>query len=231
MVKKIIDLITKISSGILVTMLLFAISLLVFAYIADENVIEKNNQFDNAVITYVQANTTPLLVQVMLVVTFFGSTQFLLPAYILLIVLLIWKNKKAIAIDISIIAISSTLVMFLLKEYFKRHRPDSALIKTIVGYSFPSGHSVSSFVFCSILAYLLWKTPISSFKKYTISLLLLLYTIAVGLSRIILLVHFATDVIAAYCFGIAWVLSSFWVIKKIRKIYSVRAASSELPVS
>jgi membrane-associated phospholipid phosphatase len=229
--KKIITLVKEVSSGVFVVTLLFAASLLVFAYIADENVIEKNNQFDNAVIAYVIAHTSPLLVKVMLAVTFFGSSQFLLPAYILLIALLIWKNKKAIATDISIIAISSTLVMFLLKVYFKRHRPSSTLVKTIVGYSFPSGHSVSSFIFCSILAYLLWKTNISSFKKYTLSLLLLLCTIAIGLSRVILMVHFATDVIAGFCFGIAWVLSSFWAIKKIRKIYLLLSASLKKPVS
>jgi membrane-associated phospholipid phosphatase len=229
--KKIITLVQEVSSGVFVVTLLFAASLLVFAYIADENVIEKNNQFDNAVIAYVIAHTSPLLVKVMLAVTFFGSSQFLLPAYILLIALLIWKNKKAIATDISIIAISSTLVMFLLKVYFKRHRPSSTLVKTIVGYSFPSGHSVSSFIFCSILAYLLWKTNISSFKKYTLSLLLLLCTIAIGLSRVILMVHFATDVIAGFCFGIAWVLSSFWAIKKIRKIYLLLSASLKKPVS
>lgn len=223
--KKLIGLVKEVSSGVLFTTLLFAASLLVFAYIADENVLEKNYQFDTAVIAFVKANTSPLLVKVMLVVTFFGSFQFLIPAYILLIALLTWKKKKVIATDISIIAISSTLVMFLLKEYFKRHRPASTLVKTIAGYSFPSGHSVSSFIFCSILAYLVWHTAISSFKKYTFSLLLLLCTIAVGLSRIILMVHFATDVIAAFCFAIVWVLFSFWVIKKIRKIYARRATA------
>lgn len=228
--KKIIGLVKKVSSEVLVTMLLFAVSLLVFAYIADENVLEKNYQFDTAIIDYVKTNSSPLLIKVMLVVTFFGSSKFLLPAYILLCAILIWKNKKVLAIDISIIAISSTLAMLLLKEYFKRHRPDSTLVKTIVGYSFPSGHTVSSFIFCSILAYLVWGTSISSNKKYTITILLLLYTIAVGLSRIILMVHFATDVIAAFCFAIAWVLSSFWVIKNIRKIYSNRATAFKTPV-
>ncbi|MEO5999572.1 MAG: phosphatase PAP2 family protein [Chitinophagaceae bacterium] len=223
--KKIIGLVQEISSEFLVTTFLLAASLLVFAYIADENVVEKNHQFDTTVMAYVKANTSPLLVKAMLIITFFGSTPFLLPAYILLIASLILKNKKVIAMDVSIIAISSTLAMFLLKAYFKRHRPDSAIVKTIVGYSFPSGHTVSSFVFCSILAYLLWKTNISSFKKYITIIFLLLCTIAIGLSRIILMVHFATDVIAAFCFGIAWVLASFWAIKKIRKIYSLRATT------
>ncbi len=224
--KKINILLKEISAGFFVAVFFFAASTLFFT-IADENVLEKNNQFDTAVITFVKANSTALLVKVMIVVTFFGSSQFLLPAYILLIAILLWKNKKIIAIDIAVIAISSTAVMFLLKAFFKRHRPDSMLIENIVGYSFPSGHSVSSFIFCSILAYLLWKTTISTFKKYAISFLLLLSTIAIGLSRIILMVHYATDVIAAFCFGIAWVLASFWAIKKIRKIHSLPASTSK----
>ncbi|MEO8116813.1 MAG: phosphatase PAP2 family protein [Bacteroidota bacterium] len=215
--KKIIGLIKEVSPRVWFSLLLFMISLLIFVYIADEDVIEKNYQFDAAVIALVKTYTSPFLVKVMLVVTFFGSTQFLMPAYILLAILLIWKHKKAIAIEISIIAISSTLVMFLLKDYFKRHRPYSTLANTITSYSFPSGHSVSSFIFASILAYLLRKTNISSFKKYLISFLLLFYTIAIGLSRIILLVHFATDVIAGYCFAIVWLLLSFWAIKLTHK--------------
>lgn len=216
--KKINILLKEVSAGVLVAVFFFAASTLIFTIIANENVLEKNNQFDIAVITFLKAITTPFFVKVMKVVTFFGSAQFLVPAYILLILILFWKNKKLIAIDIAVIAISSTVVMFLLKIFFKRHRPDSMFIKNIVGYSFPSGHSVSSFIFCSILAYLLWKTTISTFKKYAISFVLLLCTIAIGLSRIILMVHYATDVIAAFCFGIAWVLASFWAIKKIRKI-------------
>ena len=96
--KKIIGLVKKVSSEVLVTMLLFAVSLLVFAYIADENVLEKNYQFDTAIIDYVKTNSSPLLIKVMLVVTFFGSSKFLLPAYILLCAILIWKNKKVLAI-------------------------------------------------------------------------------------------------------------------------------------
>ncbi len=215
--KKIISSVKEVSPRVWFSLLLFIISLLVFVYIADEDVIEKNYQFDAAVIALVKAYTSPLLVKVMLVVTFFGSTKFLLPAYILLIIFLIWKHKKVIALEISIIAISSTLVMFLLKDYFKRHRPYSTLADTLNSYSFPSGHSVSSFIFASILAYLLWQTNISSFKKYSISLLLLLYTLTIGLSRIILMVHFATDVIAGYCFAIVWLLFSFWAIKIVSK--------------
>lgn len=216
MQKKIKQLLTQISLKVLAVLLLFISCLLVFACIADENVLENNKAFDEKVIVFVSAHSTPLLVQVMQIITFFGSAQFLLPAYIVLIVFFLWKKEKAYAIDIAIIAVSSTAVMFLLKEIFKRHRPLLPVDKTLVSYSFPSGHSVSSFIFCSVLAYLVWRSPVKKTWKYTVAFLLILFAAVIGLSRIVLNVHYATDVIAGFCFGIVWVIMSFWVMRKIR---------------
>lgn len=133
---------------------LFLSSLFVFTYIADENVLEKETKFDENVKTYVAAHLTPILVKLMEVVTFFGSMQFLLPAYILMIIYFLLKRNRVSAINIAIIALSSTGAVYLLKQVFKRHRPGLPLIQNAAGYSFPSGHSISSFVFCSILVYI-----------------------------------------------------------------------------
>ena len=160
-------------------------------------------------------------------ITFFGSSKFLFPAYILLVAFLIWKNKKIIALDISIIAISSTFATFFLKDYFKIKRPVSPVSEHLLSYSFPSGHSVSSFIFYSILAYLAWKTKISRFKKILFTILLFLTTMAIGFSRVILMVHFATDVIAGFCFAIAWLLFSFWTLKIIRRIFFCNSTSTK----
>lgn len=216
MQKKIKQLLTQISLKVLAVLLLFITCLLVFAYIADENVLENNKVFDEKVIVCVATHSTPMLVQVMQIITFFGSSYFLLPAYIALIVFFLWKKEKAYAIDIAIIAVSSTAAMFLLKEIFKRHRPLLPVGKTLMSYSFPSGHSVSSFIFCSVLAYLVWMSPIKKIWKYIIAFLLLLFAAVIGLSRIVLNVHYATDVIAGFCFGIVWVVMSFWLMRKIR---------------
>jgi membrane-associated phospholipid phosphatase len=212
------------SGKVLISILLFLAAIILFSYIADENVLEKNYHFDTAVINFVKMHSTPVLIKIMLVVTFFGSTKFLLPAYIIIVVLLFWKHKKEIAIEIVCIAGSSTIIMFLLKDYFHRHRPNSILGNELVSYSFPSGHSVSSLIFCGIISYIVWKTNISILKKYLITFLLMLYTLAVGMSRIILMVHYATDVIAGYCFAIAWLIISFWVITIIRSKYSAKFA-------
>lgn len=217
--KKINDLLERITLEVFSVAFLFIVALVLFSYIADEIVLENNNVFDTEVMNYMQSHETPLLIQSMKVVTFFGSSQFLLPAYILLIVFYIIKKNTTYAIDIAIIGISSTAIMFLLKGIFRRHRPPMPIVKTIVGYSFPSGHSLSSFIFCSILVYLIFQSSLTKIFKYSISIFLLVFALTIGLSRIVLNVHFASDVIAGFCLGLVLVILSFNIMKKIHKAH------------
>jgi membrane-associated phospholipid phosphatase len=196
---------------------IFLLSLFTFSFIIYEAVYEQADVFDNNAIQFFSAHSSQTLIEVMKRITFFGSTTFLFPAYIVLIAGFIIKKKYRYAIDIAIIGISSTVMMFVLKQFFHRHRPQLPIIKDITGYSFPSGHSLSSFIFCTILIYLVWKGTLSPIFKYLLMFFLLLCPLAIGLSRIVLNVHYATDVIGGFCFAIMWVVLSFMTLKKIRK--------------
>jgi undecaprenyl-diphosphatase len=210
------SLLAKVSLKLVAVMILFSCCLGVFLYIANEVVLENETTFDFRIIAFVAAHSTASLISFMTFISFFGSSSFLLPCYILLIGYFLYKKNKAYAIDIAILAITSTGLMFLLKNLFHRHRPIRAVGHQLLTYSFPSGHSVSSFIFCTILAYLVW---ISSFRK-GIKLILIfalfLFSMLIGISRIVLNVHFATDVIAGFCFGLVWVLLSFVLMRWIR---------------
>ena len=216
------NLLQRVSLEVLVLAALFLVSLFIFAYIAHEAVLEQEDVFDTRVHAYLLAHTTPLLIKVASGFTYLGSSLFLLPAYVLLIGMLIIFKKKSTALDISVVALSSFLVMQVLKQVFHRKRPNLPIIKAIHTYSFPSGHSVSSFIFCSILAYLVWKGEGHTVYKWILTFMLLLLAVAIGLSRIVLNVHFATDVIAGFCLGVMWVTLSFWVIQKINQRRSLQ---------
>jgi undecaprenyl-diphosphatase len=70
--------------------------------------------------------------------------------------------------------------------------------------SFPSGHATLSAITYLTLGALLASLHGSlRFKVYFLSLAILL-TIAVGISRIYLGVHYPTDVLAGWCIGAAW---------------------------
>lgn len=196
---------------------IFLLALFTFSIIVHEALFEHEDVFDANVIRYFSVHSSASLVAVMKKITFFGSTTFLFPAYILLIGWYIIKKKYNYATDIAVIAVSSTAMMFALKQFFHRHRPQLPILKGISGYSFPSGHSLSSFVFCTILIYLVAKSSVARGYKFILIFLLALCPLAIGLSRVILNVHYATDVIGGFCMAIVWVILSFFLLQRIRK--------------
>src|SRR4030095_3335510 len=166
--------------------------------------------------------STPGLEQVMKVFTFFGSVQFLLPAYIVLIGYFLVKRKYRYGIDIAIIGVTSSLMMFWLKNLFHRQRPMLPIIQGLSTYSFPSGHALSSFILCSIFIFIIRNGHWNPLYKWISAVVLLLFAITIGMSRIVLKVHYPTDVVASFCLGIAWVIFSLWLLKKINRKYMIR---------
>jgi undecaprenyl-diphosphatase len=153
----------------------------------------------------------------MKVVTLFGSRNFLVPVYALIIVYYLVQGKRMLGLHIALVALSGTTLSFGLKRLFQRARPDLPLIESLKTYSFPSGHSLSSIVFCSILVYLLWRSNTRAVWKWIFSVLLFSLAVLIGISRVILKVHYPTDVLAGFCLGFAWVIASFYLLGRIKK--------------
>jgi len=205
--------------AILIFLLVIA-ALFLFGYTADEAVIRKDPAFDNAVLGFFQPITTPSLITAMKVFTFLGSTAFLIPFYVALITWYIVKRNYLFSIYIALITISSTLLFLGIKQIFHRHRPLTPVIPGVTGYSFPSGHSLSSFVFSSILIYIIWHTNLKLSTKWIFAVLLSLFSICVGISRIVLQVHYPTDVFASFCVGIVWVTLALSILQRINRARS-----------
>jgi membrane-associated phospholipid phosphatase len=208
----------SISGKLISAILLFCISLLFFSIISHEVVIEKEDWFDKSVFDYLHTYSSPLTLNLFNFLTFFGSSAFIFPAYLILVLLLIYKNRKSDAIDVGILGITSTILLYILKISFARARPDFPLINQSTTYSFPSGHTLSAFIFFSILVIEVWKFKIQKKWQITLTILFAFLSLAVALSRIILRYHFASDVLAGLSLGIAYVLLFFWLRKKWRKI-------------
>lgn len=199
---------------IILAIFLFLLTLFVFVYIADEIVLEKETAFDQTIENVITPFHSSAATSVMTVFTFFGSHLFLFPAYMILIFILWVKKNKRLALTVGLIGLTSTAVLFTLKAIFQRTRPLDPLIQDVAGFSFPSGHSFSSFTFYGLIAYLLWKTDISKGWKIAASVLLFLLAFIIAFSRVYLRVHFPSDVVAGFCLSIVWLLLSFWIFKK-----------------
>ena len=207
-----------ISGKLISAILLFCISVLFFSTISHEIVIEKEDWFDIRVFEYLHIYSSPLTLNLFNFLTFFGSSAFIFPAYLILILLLIYKNRKSDAIDVGILGITSTILLYILKISFARARPDFPLMSQLTTYSFPSGHTLSAFIFFCVLVVEVWKFKIQNKWKISLTILFAFLSLAVALSRIVLRYHYASDVLAGISLGIAYLLLFFWLRKKWRKI-------------
>ncbi|MEO8961962.1 MAG: phosphatase PAP2 family protein [Ginsengibacter sp.] len=197
---------------IILAILLFVVTFFAFAYIADVVVIDKNYAIDIYLQSFVEAHRSPAATWLFNGITFFGSHSFLIPAYLILIAIYLNKKRKRIAMSILAVSLSSTVILFLLKGIFKRHRPDNPLIHAVNGFSFPSGHSFSGFIFYGLIIYLIWRGGMKQWKKIVITILLIVLASLVAYSRIYLRVHYPTDIIASFFLGIIWLLLSFFIL-------------------
>jgi undecaprenyl-diphosphatase len=213
---KVLKLMKGISLRFLVVAGIFVGALMVFTIIADEMVLENENRLDTTVFHYLKAYTNPSMTQFMVAVTFFGSPYFLAPAFILLILyFLLFEKNKRLAFEVTSIGLLSTLLLFSIKAIFHRHRPLDPLVKGVTGFSFPSGHTLSSFTFCGLLIYIIWKENVHPVVKWTVSILLFLLACSVAISRVYLHVHYASDVVAGFCLCLVWLIFSFFAMSKL----------------
>lgn len=110
-----------------------------------------------------------------------------------------------------------------LKAVFGRERPPEALqaVETL-NASFPSGHSLLSAVFYLSIGVMLTRAfPERHFKAYVMGVAVLL-TLIVGLTRVYLAAHWATDVLAGWSVGAAWAMALWLVAYAVQRRQSSR---------
>jgi undecaprenyl-diphosphatase len=74
-----------------------------------------------------------------------------------LVLFLVPKTRKEMALPVSMAAISSAVLNIILKHIFARSRPDILQLISETGYSFPSGHAMNSAALYTVLILLIWR--------------------------------------------------------------------------
>lgn len=154
---------------------------------------------------------TSFLTNLFLFITKFGN------AYTLILITLLTlfiKNKKSFKY-ISVNLVLSSTINFVLKLILQRPRPIDIDLIDALGYSYPSGHAMVSLSFYGFIIYLLIKSNIKMYIKISLSFILILLIILIGISRVYLGVHYLTDIIAGYSVSIIYLAIYTMVYKHL----------------
>ena len=159
---------------------------------------------DQALTDALQLSAPPQATQLFAAVTRLADTATITGLGIVGAIGLAALGRRWLAVGWAAALAGNGLLNHTLKQVFERTRPvhEGGLV-VADGFSFPSGHSSGSVVAFGMLAYVStrllpprWHLPIV--------LLAVALAFTVGASRVFLRVHFASDVIAGFASGTAW---------------------------
>jgi undecaprenyl-diphosphatase len=168
---------------------------------------------DTATTTFVHGLASPTLDAFMHAATFLGSSPVLAVVVGIAVVLLVAQRRREEAAFIVVAFVGSLILNDMLKQLVQRPRPGFDWAEVPPETSFPSGHSMNSFVVYVAIALVIWR--VRGRRPGIVALVLAVVLVAsVGISRIYLGAHWLSDVIGGYLAGALWllVLAAAWTL-------------------
>jgi len=178
----------------------FTFCIIIFFYLIHLIFKFEENYFDAIIYNIIAKTISDPVTILMKIITSMGSAVTLIS----ITILIFCTTNKTYGNYVIINLIIITILNLIFKNIFDRPRPEEFRLIEEIGYSFPSGHSMISMAFYGLIIYFIWKKSKNTYLKWISTILLTLLIIGIGISRIYLGVHYASDVIAGFCFSIAY---------------------------
>ena len=143
-------------------------------------------------------------------ITYLGTAAFLYAAILLTASILLLKRRARDAALLVIVPSICRFLVFIQKISFALPRPNRAFHHvTVHTFAFPSGHSANSMATFLCLAMII--TTSGRPRQLSVAASLAI-AFAIGISRIILGVHWPSDVIGGWAFGALWTVGALWIV-------------------
>lgn len=161
--------------------------------------------------------THPLVDMVMREFSALGSTPVLTLFTVLAAGYLCCVDRPARAAAVSVAMITGALAVTALKTAFGRARPDPAFAALVQeGLSFPSGHASMSAVFYLTVGTLIAQRHARLRERSFLMAAAVFMAVLIGVTRVMLGVHWASDVLAGWAFGAGWAALWFCIAARLR---------------
>lgn len=194
-----------------------AVGVMTFVEVADDMTEADGQHFDQLVLAWMQPvpghpRGPWWLVEAATDITSLGGISVLGLFAIIAFAFLLLQKKRLSAVLLVIGLIGGVLLSEGLKAVFERQRPPAVnQIVDTLNASFPSGHALLSTVFYLTLGVMLTRAFASRRLKAFVVGWAMTIALLIGLTRIYLGAHWASDVFAGWSVGAAWAMA-LWLV-------------------
>ncbi len=192
-------------------------SLFFFAKLSEDLLFNELLLFDRITIGIIRFFSSDSLTSMMKAISRLGSPLVLIIVGVVIMLYLGLIRKRFWDTLLVPLALGGGIILNeALKLLFHRSRPGLDRLVEAGGFSFPSGHSMMSFIFYGLLIYLVWTNFSSLTLRMIMTTGLAILILAVGISRIYLGVHYPSDVLAGFAAGSFWLVACLLGLRGIR---------------
>ena len=167
--------------------------------VSEEALSGGSGPIDKSILLFVHSHVPATWTPFFELITLTGSFKVQISLTVINCVAFFILKKRFDALLLASSTICGGLVIYVLKLFTGRERPELWETRWYWGTSFPSGHTLETT--CFAMALTLCLRPVWPDHVRLIRVAALLWVLLVGLSRLVLGVHWPTDVLSAACIG------------------------------
>lgn len=161
------------------------------------------HDIDALIYAYFLSIRQPVLTSFIKIITFLGSAFFII---ILCFIAIVMNKSSGLRLSFHMIVLA--LINFVIKNIVTRSRPTYFPVIQEHGYSFPSFHAMMSMSLYGFIGYKIWKS------HHFLAIVILTIPIIVGITRIYLGVHYASDIVAGWLISLCYLSTLYFIHKK-----------------
>ena len=159
------------------------------------------------------AGDQPTVASIARLVTFFGEGEVLVTISLIAGLALLWRGEARLGLALIAVTIIGRILVWAQKYGFARLRPgeDEHLVVAL-SPAFPSAHAANSMIVFLTMALVF---SAGSRWRRTGAAVAVALSLLVGASRVVLGVHWPSDVVGGWSFGLLWVLIALPLAERV----------------
>lgn len=174
--------------------------------------------FDSSWIDRVQSSITPAKTSTIELFTELGEIKLVAALTVVIAIVLFFKRKFAEGLWFGgTVLFCGAISTKIIKSVVERERPVFLQLIQETGWSFPSGHVTGTTIFYGLIGLILCLAITKVWAKYIVAIITLIFIFLIMATRVYLGIHYPTDVLAGFLFGMASIFISAGVYLIVRE--------------